>query len=340
MNSEKQPLLLSTSPFLKSPQTTPFIMWQVVYALVPVCLASIYYFGLSAILVLAASTAGAVLTEWLFKREAVRDGSAAITGILLALTLPPGLPLWMAFMGGVVSIALGKLIFGGIGYNIFNPALVGRAFLQAAFPVALTTWSPQSNLTGFFDIRGQNLTFPFAKSTIDAVTSATPLAMMKFEQTPTNTMDLLLGNISGSLGETCAIIILLSGLYLAVRNLLNWRIPVSIFASVFFFSTLINYISPGQFPSPLFQLLSGGLVLGAVFMATDMVTSPVTHKGAWIFGIAIGFMVVIIRLFGGLPEGVMYSILFLNAFVPLINRATQPRIYGEVKEPKSKKATA
>ncbi|RMH74282.1 MAG: RnfABCDGE type electron transport complex subunit D [Gemmatimonadetes bacterium] len=328
-----QPLLLSTSPFLKDATSTPFIMWQVVFTLVPVVLAATYYFGISALLVTGACVAGAILTEWVFTQRTIRDGSAMITGILLALTLPPGIPLWMAFVGGVASIGLGKLIFGGIGYNVFNPALVGRAFLQAAFPVSLTTWSPQGNFSGFWEVRGANFALPFMTSTgIDATTAATPLAMMKWGNQPTGMMELFLGNTAGSLGETCAVVILMGGLYLAVRNLFNWRIPVSIFATVFILASVLHLLNPEAFPPAIFHLLSGGLVLGAVFMATDMVTSPVTPLGCWIFGIGIGILVIVIREFGGLPEGVMYSILLMNAATPIINRLTQPRIYGAVKE--------
>ncbi|OQY27751.1 MAG: electron transporter RnfD [Candidatus Cloacimonetes bacterium 4572_55] len=328
MKQKKPLLLLSTSPFLKQREDTTYIMWQVVYAMIPILVAAVYYFGISALLVTTACVAGTLLTEWVFTRDTIKDGSALITGILLALTLPPGIQLWMAFLGGVVSIALGKLIFGGIGYNIFNPALVGRAFVQSAFPVAITTWAPQSNLSDFFQVKGANFTFPFFKSNVDVVTTATPLAKMKFEGLTTHTMDLLIGNTAGSLGETCGIVILLAGLYLAFRKMLNWRIPVSIFGTVFIFSVILNLISPGVYPSSIFQIFSGGMMLGAVFMATDMVTSPITQKGCWIFGIGIGFLVVVIRLFGGLPEGVMYSILLMNGATPLINRMTQPKIYG------------
>ncbi len=334
MKPKTPALLLTSSPFLKHPQDMPYIMWQVVLWLLPVALASIYYFGLSALLVIIASTAGTVSSEWYFKRSTIKDGSAVITGFLLALTLPPGIPLWMAFLGGVVSIALGKLLFGGIGYNIFNPALVGRAFLQAAFPVALTTWPTHSDLSGFFQIKATNLALPFMKTNVDVITAATPLAKMKFESLSTEYTHLLLGNTGGSLGETCAIVILICGLVLAVRNLLNWRIPVSILATVFVFALILNLVDPDKYPGPLFHLLSGGLVLGAVFMATDMVTSPITQLGCWLFGMAIGILIVVIRQFGGLPEGVMYSILLMNAMTPLINKLTQPKIYGAIKKRK------
>lgn len=338
MKRKSEPkLLLTTSPFLKHPEDTRFIMWQVNYTLIPVLLTATYFFGISAILVSAASVMGALLPEWWYNRakhlqlNTLKDGSAMITGLLLALTLPPGIPLWMAFLGGFIAISLGKLLFGGIGYNIFNPALVGRAFLQAAFPVAMTTWVPYSSLGNFFQIRGANLTLPFLKSDISFVTTATPLAQMKFESQMTPLSKLLLGSTAGSLGETCSLVILLMGVYLAARKIINWRIPLSIFVTVYIFAAVLYWVNPARFPVPTFHLLSGGLVLGAVFMATDLVTSPITQRGCWIFGVGIGIMVMVIRVFGGLPEGVMYSILFMNAVVPLLNQVTQPRIYGERK---------
>ncbi|NIX57740.1 MAG: RnfABCDGE type electron transport complex subunit D [candidate division Zixibacteria bacterium] len=337
MQSQQPKLLLTSSPFLKQEEDTPTIMRHVIYSLIPVALAGIYYFGLGAFLVIMASVAGAAGTEWIFFRASksglnpLYDGSAILTGLLLALVLPPGIPLWMAFVGGVVAIAVGKLVFGGIGSNVFNPALVGRAFLQAAFPVALTTWVPNVKGNVFAIIQGQNFSVPFLKAPTAAVTSATPLAEMKFEAKMTGIMDLMLGNVSGSLGETCGIIILLGGIYLAARNFLNWRIPVSIFATIFLFSAILYWIDPANYAPPMFHLFSGGLMLGAVFMATDPVTSPITQRGCWIFGLGIGVLVVVIRNFGGLPEGVMYAILLMNAVTPLINRLTQPRIYGEVR---------
>jgi electron transport complex protein RnfD len=214
----------------------------------------------------------------------------------------------MAVLGGAFGIAFGKLIFGGLGQNVFNPALLGRAFLQAAFPVAITTWPA---------VRG-----------VDAVTAATPLGLMKFEGQLTDPLPLMIGNTGGSLGETAGVLILLCGGYLAWKSYLDWRIPVSVFLTVGSFAAILNLVDPGRYPGPLFMLFSGGLMLGAVYMATDMVTSPVTHAGAWIFGFGIGFLVVLIRTWGGLPEGVMYAILIMNALVPFINRATQPRVFG------------
>jgi electron transport complex protein RnfD len=299
----------------------------VVGSLVPIVIAASWFFGLGALLVIASATAGSLLTEWLLgKRGSLRDGSGMITGLLLGLTLPPGLPLWMAFVGGVVAIAFGKLIFGGLGQNIFNPALLGRAFLQAAFPVAITTWPVQ--VRGFWSIQPDNLALPFmGVGESDMVTGATPLGLMKFEAVGTSVQDLILGTIGGSAGETSALLITLCGGYLALRNFLNWRIPISIFISVAILSELVHVLDP-SYPGPLFMLFSGGLMIGAWFMATDMVTSPVTNKGCWIFGAGIGALIVIIRLWGGLPEGVMYAILLMNAMVPYINGWTQPKVFG------------
>jgi electron transport complex protein RnfD len=329
--SAGDPLLqLRASPHLKAPDSTPKIMWNVVGSLIPVIAAATWYFGPSALLVIGAATLGAVLTERAFGTPgSLADGSAAITGILLGLCLPAGVPLWIAFIGGAFGIGFGKLVFGGLGQNVFNPALLGRAFLQAAFPAVMTTWpgSP-GEIPSWSQLRGDNLAIPFASPSTDAVTGATPLGLMKFESTPTDVTRLMIGDISGSVGETAGVVILLCGIYLAARNYLNWRIPVSIFAAVALFSGILHLLDPARFASPLFALFSGGLMLGALYMATDMVTSPVTNAGAWIFGIGIGILVVVIRTWGGLPEGVMYAILLMNALVPFINRATQPRPYG------------
>ena len=319
--------LVTASPHLKGPATTPVIMWNVVGSLAPIIVAAGFFFGVGALLVIASSTAGAVITERVLgKKGSLLDGSALITGLLLGLTLPPGFPLWMAFLGGFFGIAFGKILFGGLGQNMFNPALLGRAFLQAAFPVAITTWPER--VGGFWHINAENLSLPFMSAgETDTVTGATPLGEMKFEGVGTDTLDLLLGSIGGSAGETSAVIITLCGVYLAARNFLNWRIPVSIFISVAVLSAFVHFLN-SSYPTPAFMLLSGGLMLGAWFMATDMVTSPVTNKGCWIFGAGVGVLVVIIRLWGGLPEGVMYAILLMNALVPYLNRWTQPKVFG------------
>jgi electron transport complex protein RnfD len=321
-------LLITASPHLSARDSTPKIMWHVVLSLVPVLGAACYFFGVSALLVTAGATLGAVVTEAVFgKRSTLWDGSAAITGALLALTLPPGLPMWMAFVGGVFGIAFGKMVFGGLGQNIFNPALLGRAFLQAAFPVALTTWPvPRGS---FWQLKGDNFALPFASPhLVDVVTGATPLGLMKFDHAGTELWKLVLGVTGGSLGETSGLVILLCGAYLAARNYLNWRTPASIFLTVFLFAQVLHAINPARYADGLFMVFSGGLMLGAVFMATDLVTSPVTHLGCWIFGLGVGILVVVIRIWGGLAEGVMYAILLMNAFVPFINRATQPRVFG------------
>jgi Na+-translocating ferredoxin:NAD+ oxidoreductase subunit D len=329
---EPKKITISTSPFLHHRDTTPRIMWEVVYTLAPVFLAAFYYFGLSALLVSVAAIAGCLATEWFFDKSAqrgasLRDGSAMITGMLLALTLPPGFPMWMAFLGGMVAIGIGKIIWGGLGQNIFNPALLGRAFLQAAFPTAITTWEAPDGQ--YLAARGTNLALPFFQGeTVDAVAMATPLAQMKFSHQATPVMDLLLGNTSGSLGETCGIVLILAGLYLAWRKIINWRIPVGILMTVVLFSGMLYLIDSQKFASPVFMTLAGGLLLGTVYMATDLVTSPLTPKGIWIFAIGIGVLVVLIRVWGGLPEGVMYAILLMNAATPLINRFTKARVYG------------
>ncbi|MCB9896405.1 MAG: RnfABCDGE type electron transport complex subunit D [Planctomycetes bacterium] len=320
-------LLVSASPHLHGPDSTAAIMWSVVGSLVPVVGAAVWFFGPTALLVVLACVAGALLPERLMGTPgSLKDGSAAITGILLALSLPPGIALWMAFVGGAFAISAGKLVFGGLGKNVFNPALLGRAFLQAAFPVALTTWPKPGG--DFLALRGDTFSFPFTSAGVDTVTAATPLGAMKFGHASTPLTDLLLGTTGGCLGETSALLLLVCAGWLAYRGFLNWRTPVAVLGSVALFSGVLFAIDAARFPSPLFMLFSGGLMLGALFMATDMVTSPVTHGGCWIFGAGIGALVVLIRVWGGLAEGVMYAILLMNAMVPFIDRVTQPRVFG------------
>ena len=321
-------LVVTASPHLRTGDSTPYIMWSVVASLTPIVGAAVWFFGPSALLVLAASVGGAVATERVFgKGGTIADGSAAITGLLLGLTLPAGMPLWMVVLGAMFAIGFGKLIFGGLGYNIFNPALLGRAFLQAAFPVAITTWP--ATAASWWSLRGDNFALPLmSPRAADIITSATPLGLMKFEHKPTGLLDLMLGTTGGSLGETAGVLILLCGAWLAIKGFLNWRVPISIIATVGAFSAALHALDPARYPGALFMIFSGGLILGAVFMATDMVTAPVTNTGRWIFGIGIGLLVVVIRIWGGLPEGVMYGILLMNAAVPFINRATQPTPFG------------
>ncbi len=310
--------VLSSSPHIRNKESVPKIMYWVVGTLMLPVAASIYFFRMNAIRILLISIIFSLLTEFVFllarKKDtsAVFDGSALITGILLALTLPPGLKSSYVAIGAFVAIALGKQVFGGLGYNIFNPALVGRAFLQAAFPVAMTTWVP-----------------PVVQKVVDAKTFATPLGGFKFSHVLAPYKDLLIGNTGGSLGETSAILIIIGGLVLLFKKYIDWRIPVGILTSVFVFEGALWLANSEKFANPLYFLFAGGLLLGAFFMATDMVTSPLTPKGSWIYAIGIGFLVVLIRVFGGLPEGVMYSILIMNSFVPLLNRYTRPKILGE-----------
>lgn len=254
------------------------------------------------------------------QRPTIWDGSAIITGVLLAFNLPSSLPLWIVVIGALVAIGIGKMSFGGLGNNIFNPALVGRVFLLISFPVQMTTW-PVPN--GF--------------ATADAVTGATPLALVKeavkngqavgdaLSSAGFSTGNLILGNIGGSLGEVAAIGLLLGFAYMLIRKIISWHIPVAIFATVIVFSGILNLADPAQFAGPVFHLFTGGLMLGAIFMATDYVTSPMTHKGMLIYGVGIGLLTVIIRVFGAYPEGMSFAILIMNGFTPLINRYCKPR---------------
>ena len=306
-------LTINVSPHIVSKIDTKHMMKGVLTALVPAFLVSLYYFRMQAVYVYLACTLGCVLTEATLrkvrnKKITIDDYSAVLTGVLLAMVLPPKIPLWMASLAGVFAIALGKEIFGGLGQNIFNPALLARAFLMAAFPVTLTTWAKPI--------------------TLDTVTSATPLGLAKFEHITTSYFSLLSGNVAGCIGETSALALILGGAYLLYKKIIDYRIPVAYIGTVFIFSSVMYLISPNQYVSPLFHVLAGGLLIGAFFMATDPVTSPVTVKGRWIFGIGCGLITMIIRLWGGLPEGAMYSILLMNAVTPLISRLSKPRRYG------------
>lgn len=311
--------LIAHAPHQKLPFTVPIMMYLVIIGLLPTTIAGVYFFGLKALGLVLTCVVTAVATEYLLnklmkKEQTIANGSAVVTGLLLALCLSPAMPFWAALLGTIFAIAIGKTLFGGLGYNIFNPALVGRAFLAAAFPVQMTTWVA-----------------PLLWKGVDAVSSASPLALMKFQQQTTPYWKLLIGNVSGSIGETSALLILIPALLLTLRGLINWRIPLSYLGSVAILGGIFWLINPSQYPDPVFHLLAGGLMLGAWFMATDLVTSPLTKKGMWFFGAGAGILVVVIRLFSGLPEGVMYSILIMNALVPLLNRYTRPRILGHKK---------
>jgi Na+-translocating ferredoxin:NAD+ oxidoreductase subunit D len=315
-------LVIKSSPHLRTEETTPRIMWIVVGTLAPALLMGFYAFGPRAILLTVAATLGALITEVVSDRwregswRVTTDGSAPVTGILLAMCLPPGFPLFEAFLGGVVAIALGKQVFGGLGWNIFNPALVGRAFLQAAFPVEITTWSAPLQQNWF-------------KLDVDALSGATPLAQMKFDHMAPTLEKLVVGTTGGSMGETSALLLIIGGIVLVILRIVDWKIPVGMITTVYVFSGLLHLAAPDIYANPLSQIFAGGLMLGAWYMATDLVTSPITGKGRLLYAIAIGILVVVIRMWGGLPEGVMYSILLLNAFTPLINRYMKPRLFAE-----------
>jgi len=341
---------IRTSPHLKRAMTVPQIMRGVVWALVPICAFAIYQFGLSVLLLLVTTTGVAMATEHLFSRLAglgntLSDWSVVITGLLLGLTLPPGFPLWMAAVAAFVGVALGKSLFGGLGFNVMNAALVGRAFAQAAFPVAITTWTPAFAPDRFWQPIPSSLTLPLMQPPplqdwinglgIDGFTGATPLALQKFQQVEANAWDLFLGLVPGSAGETSAALILICGLFLAFHRMLDWKIPVGVMLGAVLVALPLWLYDGHHFPSPWFVLFSGGLMLGAWFMASDMVGSPETPWGALTYGLFIGALTVIIRLFGGLTEGIMYAILIANAASPLIAAATQPRVYGTRKEGRS-----
>jgi len=342
MSKSSPRIELRTSPHVVKGVGVERIMFNVVLALLPIVLFSIWQFGLSALALILTITLSCVLTERLMNRLAgtastLSDWSGTITGLLLALTLPPSFPLWMGAVAGFIAIALGKSLFGGIGFNVFNPALVGRAFVQAAFPVSISTWVPAYAPKRFVEFIPTTWTVPFmtppdigawAKAVVDGFTGATPLARWKFEHFVTAPHDLLTGAATASAGETSAVLILICGLYLAVRGFMDWRIPAAVLGSAALTAWLFQLGNPIRFPDPLFVLLSGGLMIGAVFMATDMVTSPVTPKGVWIYGAIIGVVTVMIRYFGGLTEGVMYAILIGNALAPLIDQYTQPKVFG------------
>ena len=333
MNTVRKYLEIGSSPHITSGASVDTIMFNVVLALLPVCIFSIYAFGTAALLVLATATVSCVATEYVLNRltgapNTIGDWSVAITGLLYGLTLPPDLPLWMVALGGIFGVGVAKFLFGGLGNNAFNPALVGRAFLQAAFPQPMTHWSFPFTDARFAELPSSTLALPFASPSYDAVSAATPLARMKFDGIEAVNRELAFGLTSGSAGETCAALILIGGVYLVARNMMNWRIPVSILGTVGLLAWAFNLYDPVSYPTPMFMWFAGGLMLGAVFMATDMVASPITNVGCWLYGFLIGGLVVVIRYWGGMPEGVMYAILLANAVSPHIDNLIQPRVFG------------
>ncbi|MBD3220269.1 RnfABCDGE type electron transport complex subunit D [bacterium] len=308
---------LVTSPHSHFGWSTGRIMWTVSAALVPCVATAVWFFGFGVLATIAGAILGAAGTEWLVGRlnrraETIPDGSAILTGLLLGLVVPPGFSPFMAFIGGVVAVGIGKIAFGGLGDNIFNPALVGRAFLQASFPAQMTDWS-------------------HATSRVDAISQATPLGLYKFGD-PSQfagdiaTQKLLLGEVGGCIGATSSTAILIGAAILLITRIAHWQIMASMILGGLVFGGIFHVSGIG--PSPLFHVLAGGFLFGAVFMATDYVTSPNTPVGMWIYGGGIALLTILIRLFGGLPEGVMYAILLMNATVPLINRHTRPALFG------------
>ena len=307
-------LVVSVSPHLHKDESVSRIMWMVVISLIPAGAAGVFIFGLSALWVIILGVISAVATEAILqaftkRKISVLDGSAVITGLLIAYNLPPKVPFWLPIIGSIFAIAIGKQIFGGLGQNIFNPALVGRVFLMASWPKYMTTFTKALNY--------------------DAITSATPLAALKENKLIENIsyLDLFLGKRGGCIGEVCILALLLGVIFLFARGYISWHIPVSYIATVGLFVYIFGAKTffSGDW---LFHILSGGLILGAFFMATDYVTSPLTRKGQIVFGIGCGLFTAIIRLWGGYPEGVSYAILMMNAATPIIDRYTKMRVYG------------
>jgi len=328
-------LIISSPPYIKTGETAHCLMFDVLIASLPIISASVFFFGPRALWIILLSITSAIVTEAfiqiLFKKPGFKfrpflynfltnegitilDGSAIITGLLLAFTLPPSVPFWIPIIGAFAAIAIGKQSFGGLGYNIFNPALVGRAFLLAAWPAKITSWNSPINWSdwlGHLNIRPNSWL-------VDAVTTATPLSLLKLQNQITPIKQLIFGNTAGSLGETSAIAIMLGAIYLLYKGAISWHIPFSYIAASFLLSLLLGENS-------LFHIFAGGLFLGAFFMATDVVTSPVTKWGRILFGMGAGFLTIIIRVYGAFPEGVCYSILFMNGLTPLIDRYTSPK---------------
>ena len=325
-------LVVSLSPHAHGTDTVERNMFGVVIALIPALLVSFLYFGLGSVVVCLTSVAACMFFEWaiskymLSQEPSLTDGSAIVTGLLLGMNLPSNLPLWIIIIGALVAIGVGKLSFGGLGHNPFNPALVGRCFLLVSFPAQMTSW-PLIGQLGKYS---------------DAVTGATPLSIMKtaiktndpsvLNSVP-DALHLLLGNNptggAGTIGEVCALALILGLCFMLWRKIITWHIPVAIIATVFVFSGLLHLANP-VYANPLTVILSGGLMLGAIFMATDYVTSPMTHKGQIIYGVCIGFLTVVIRNWGSYPEGMSFAILIMNGFTPLINYYVKPKRFGEV----------
>ena len=326
-------LIVSLSPHAHGNDSVEKNMYGVIIALVPALLVSLFYFGIGSAIVLATSVIACVFFEWAItkfmlgkKKTTICDGSAILTGLLLGFNLPSNLPIWIIIVGALVAIGIGKMTFGGLGNNPFNPALVGRCFLLVSFPAQMTSWPVAGQLTSY----------------LDAETGATPLSIMKMAikegnsdllaDLPSATHLLLGSNPTGGLGtigEVCALALLIGLAYMLWKKIITWHIPVSIIGTVFVFSAIMHFANP-IYADPFAEILSGGLMLGAIFMATDYVTSPMTSRGQIIYGIAIGFLTIVIRNWGSYPEGMSFAILIMNGFTPIINMYIKPKRFGEV----------
>lgn len=308
--------IVSSSPHVHSGDSIQKNMLYVVLALLPAYLVALYYFGVGALVVSLVAVASCIGFEAFIQRfvlktkVSISDGSAALTGLLLAMNLPANLPWWMVIIGSLAAIGLGKMCYGGLGNNLFNPALVGRVFLLISFPAAMTTWPVPE---------------PFSMAYMDAQTAATPLSFMKFDQMLPPIWSTIIGNEGGSMGEVSAIALLLGGLFLLWKKVITWHIPVSILATVAVFTGIMYCVDPIAYENPLWHLCAGGLLLGAIFMATDYVTSPMTTRGQLLYGFGIGLITVVIRLWGSYPEGVSFAILLMNAATPLIDKYILPK---------------
>lgn len=311
--------IVSSSPHVHSGDSIQKNMLYVVLALLPAYLVALYYFGVGALVVSAIAIASCIGFEAFLQRfvlktkVSISDGSAALTGLLLAMNLPSNLPWWMVIIGSIAAIGLGKMCYGGLGNNLFNPALVGRVFLLISFPAAMTTWPVPDPLTTAY---------------MDAQTAATPLSFMKSDQMLPSFFNTVLGNVGGSLGEVSAIALLLGGIFLLRKRVITWHIPVSILATVVIFTSIMRAIDPMVYEDASWHLCSGGLLLGSIFMATDYVTSPMTPRGQIVYGVGIGLITVVIRLWGSYPEGVSFAILLMNAATPLIDRYIKPKRFA------------
>jgi len=314
-------LIISPAPHIHGGDTVSKNMYGVLIALIPALLASLYFFGLGALIVTVTSVVACVVFEYLIQRfllkgaKTIFDGSAALTGVLLAFNLPSNLPIWIIIIGALVAIGIGKMSFGGLGNNPFNPALVGRVFLLISFPVQMTTWP---------------VVEPLSTSYLDAATGATVLSMInEGGATLPAITDMLIGKMQGSLGEVSAIALLIGLVYMLIKKIITWHIPVSIFVTIIVFAGILHLVDPQTYVSPITHLLTGGIMLGAIFMATDYVTSPMNPRGMWIYGVGIGLLTIIIRTWGAYPEGVSFAILIMNGFTPLINYYVKPKRFGE-----------